>query len=283
MDDCRQMGISAVRFTGGEPLLYQQLPALLKAAKKRHFYTLVNTNALYFSDDLKKDFRKYVDNVLVSLHGYNALTEAWLTGLKSGFSKKIRNIFTIKSCVPVVRIGTIMSDIFLKNKPYYNKLLFEGLKTEVWELYRPMHQKKETGSLTCDRRDLNRVAVYLIHASKTYGVHCVIGNAIPFCCLEPAMINKGILLGGTADDGHSRLVYDARGFFKPSYFIDYNLGENLGDAWNNPFLRALRSLRYLPQKCLDCRYLDWCKGGSRKSALDSTGNVFDSDPWMPGK
>ena len=76
------------------------------------------------------------------------------------------------------------------------------------------------------------------------------------------------------------MVCDVDGFFKPSYLISENLGEKISDSWQNPFLQKIRSLDYLPQKCQDCFYLQWCKGGSRSLAKIISGNYFDCDPLM---
>jgi radical SAM protein with 4Fe4S-binding SPASM domain len=279
MDAALALGVSAVRFTGGEPLLYRRLPVLLKEAKRRKFYVLLNTNGLVFSERHETAFLKYVDNVLISLQGCSPATEASLTGGTTDFSRKIKNIRRIKSCVPVLRIGTIASDIFLAHLGRY-KILIDFLNVAAWEVYRPMIGGPRGRGGACRTTDFNRIAAYLIHIKKTRGIHGVIGNAFPFCCLKPALIRRDILLGGTADDGHSRIVYDAGGYFKPSYFIDVNLGKDLRKSWESPLMKKIRSLDYLVPACRACRWLRWCRGGSRFLAHETYGNYFQTDPLL---
>lgn len=46
--DLKRMGVSVIDFTGGEPLLHQQLPEILKLAKSLGFITTVTTNTLLY-------------------------------------------------------------------------------------------------------------------------------------------------------------------------------------------------------------------------------------------
>ncbi len=62
----KRLGVKVVDFTGGEPLIYKQLPTVLKAAKEMGFYTSVaNTGTLY---PLKAEaMRGLVDDLKFSL------------------------------------------------------------------------------------------------------------------------------------------------------------------------------------------------------------------------
>jgi MoaA/NifB/PqqE/SkfB family radical SAM enzyme len=59
----RKSGCSFVDFTGGEPLLHQELPAFLKEAKRIGFITSVTTNCLLF-----KKRAQELDNLIDLLH-----------------------------------------------------------------------------------------------------------------------------------------------------------------------------------------------------------------------
>lgn len=48
LQDLKRMGVSVIDFTGGEPLLHQQLPEILKLAKSLGFITTVTTNTLLY-------------------------------------------------------------------------------------------------------------------------------------------------------------------------------------------------------------------------------------------
>jgi MoaA/NifB/PqqE/SkfB family radical SAM enzyme len=48
LDDLNRLGVRIIDFTGGEPLLHAELPALLEMAKARGFYTTVTSNGLLY-------------------------------------------------------------------------------------------------------------------------------------------------------------------------------------------------------------------------------------------
>ena len=85
-------------------------------------------------------------------------------------------------------------------------------------------------------------------------------------------------MGAQLDEGHLRIVRSAKGYFKPNYFIEENLGDTITSAWANPFLDALNRTDYLPDPCQRCPVLDTCRGGSRSMALRTYQTPFAADP-----
>ena len=137
INECRTLGIKAIRFTGGEPLLYKGLEKALQYAKENNLYILLNTNATALNDKNKTMLKKYVDNLLISLQGFNRYTEEKLTKTKINFKEKINNIRELSHLIPLVRIGTVISNTFLNNfHKYY--FLITKLGINHWEFYRPM-------------------------------------------------------------------------------------------------------------------------------------------------
>ena len=46
LEDIKEHGIKAVRFTGGEPFLRRDLPDILRKAKSLGLYVILNTNSI---------------------------------------------------------------------------------------------------------------------------------------------------------------------------------------------------------------------------------------------
>ena len=276
----RKMGVANVRFTGGEPFLSKSLVPLLKAAKALGFYTLVNTNASAADKKLLGEAAPYMDNVLVSLQGRDARTENEATRTPGLFWTKLDNIAFLKTAgVSALRLGTVISSDVLKNFPAYYRLAAK-LKADIWELYRPMARSgaaNDKGAFCLKPADIKRLSKYIASLNPA-APRVVIANPVPLC-LVPAAERKHFL-GAAFDDGHTRVVYDTRGFFKPSYYIDEDLGANLEKAWNSRFLKTLSRLDYLPGRCRSCRDLLKCLGGSRALAKAGGGCCFARDPWM---
>jgi len=67
LEEISNSGISAVRFTGGEPFLRKDLKEILVKAKSLNLYVILNTNATLITEKNKNIF-DYVDLALFSLH-----------------------------------------------------------------------------------------------------------------------------------------------------------------------------------------------------------------------
>ena len=276
VNEAKQLGIKAIRFTGGEPLLNPDLWEMLSCAKKMGFYILLNTNATLIDQKCLKRINQTVDNALISLQGYDTTSDRILTQSNYDFNKKIGNILKIKSRIPITRIGTIISKPLLNKFDRYVDLLeYAGIDT--WELYRPM-LKNPRKEFMITRNELIIIMHKLARIRK--GINARIANAVPFCINGDFDLALSTLVGASADDGHTRIVWDTNGYFKPSYFINKNLGASINEALAHPFLKKILAMKYLPSKCKECRYLKWCKGGSRVIAKNKKGNYFSSDPLM---
>lgn len=280
LKEARGLDIKNVRFTGGEPFLSPSLLPLLRAAKKAGFYTLVNTNACCADTSLLKKAAPLIDNVLVSMQGYDASGEEAATGVKGLFPRKLANMRRLRAAVPVFRLGTVASEGLIKNFKAYRALAAK-LNADIWEIYRPMLDKKAEAAAPEFRlspSDIVRLSG-MIAALPAGGPRTLLANPVPFCLVPEA--ERRNMLGAAFDDGHTRLVHDPRGYFKPSYYIDERLGGTIGKAWNSAYMKELRSFSWLPRRCRTCDYLLKCLAGSRFRARAASGEYFSKDPWLP--
>ncbi|MGD0335603.1 MAG: radical SAM protein [Candidatus Omnitrophota bacterium] len=273
--DCKTLGINTIRFSGGEPLLYNPLEEALFFAKKNGLYVLLNTNATLLTRGNLNSFNKSVDNALISMQGYDSKSERRLTRTNINFKEKIANIATLSRYIPITRIGSIISRTLIGEWPNYIRLI-NKLEPRTWELYRPMTDS-DNPEFNISKSSMIDV-MGLIKKSGLAHTEIRIANPVPFCITPDLASNSKILVGANADDGHSRIIFDSAGYFKPSYVITKKIGTAIEDSWSNPFLQKIRSLCFLPAKCKGCFYLKWCKGGSRYWARISNGDYFAMDP-----
>jgi MoaA/NifB/PqqE/SkfB family radical SAM enzyme len=278
IDQAKNLGVKAIRITGGEPLLVPYLDKILSYARQQRFYVLLNTNATVMTPKLTRIIGQTVDNILISLQGYDQTSTRALTRSSGDFNTKINNIFLLKNYAPLLRLGTVITPAFIDYVDKYISLI-EKIKPAAWELFRPMTAPSARRKIAPG--DYQQLALPLLKLQKK-GIHATIGNAIPLCLLKNRKTARLVCAGARADDGHTRLVYDARGFFKPSYFINKNLGTNLKKAWGHPLLAELNDVSRLPQQCRSCTDLEVCCGGSRTAAAMARGNRPFADPLMPG-
>jgi radical SAM protein with 4Fe4S-binding SPASM domain len=278
INEISRLNIKIIRFTGGEPLLREDIFELLKHAKRQKLETRLNTNASLISEEMTVKFFGLLDNVLIPIESWNKKREEEITGYKNSLSKKIKAIKLLdKIKVPKIRVGTVATKENIKN---FDKLASLILKLPVheWEFYRPMNAKTKKDDL--QKSDLEKLVKKIISLKKKTKKRVFIANAIPFCAIDQPEKLSSVCVGAIYEDGHSRLVVDPRGFIKPHYFIDKKLGEatEIEKAWQNPWLKKIRSLEYLPLKCQNCQYLEACRGGSRFLAKRINGDWLVSDP-----
>jgi len=255
IDNVSQAGIKIVKFTGGEPLLRKDIFQLLKYAKNKDLEVRLNTNASLINQKNVKKFKGIVDNVLISM----------FIGHSEDLSKKARAIELLKEQdIPVVRAGTVAIKENILNFDKIAKLI-NSLPLDEWEFYRPIPLSKKDN---LNSSLINLLADKLIDLRKRSDKPVFIANAIPFCSIKDYNKLNSVSKGALYDDGHNRLVVDPRGFVKPHYFLNENLGQPIDilKAWNHDFVRKMRNLEFLPKQCQNCPFAFKCRGGSRQIA-----------------
>jgi len=278
INESARLGIKIIRFTGGEPLFRENIFDLLKYARQQGLEIRLNTNASLFNEEMAVKLFGLIDNVLIPIESWDKKREESITGYKYSLSKKIKAIKLLsKIKVPRIRVGTVATKENIKN---FDKLANLILKLPIheWEVYRPMNVKNREQDL--QKSDIEKLVKKIIAVKKKTKKRVLIANAIPFCAIDQPEKLSAVCAGALYEDGHSRLVVDPRGFIKPHYFIDKKLGAptEIIKAWQNPWLKKIRSLKYLPAKCQACQYLETCRGGSRYLAKKINGSFFAPDP-----
>ena len=101
-----------------------------------------------------------------------------------------------------------------------------------------------------------RALTLQIMKARQENINVFISNPIPLCITGNLQIGKEAFLGAKLDEGHLRIVRSAKGYFKPNYFLETNLGDTIQTAWEHPFLNELNRTDYLPDLCQRCPVLE---------------------------
>lgn len=278
IDQVKDADIKIIRFTGGEPMLHPDIFKLLRYGKKKGFEVRLNTNGSLINERNINKMKDLIDNVLLPIESYKIDEEAKITGYPSSLKKKVRTIELFNRIdIPVIRVGTVAS---IKNIADFNQLakFILSLPIHEWELYRPISNQGVNEQLSA--LEIEKLVTDMVNVRAKTNIKVSIANSLPFCALKDLNKINSISTGALYDDGHSRMVVDPRGFIKPHYFNDTNLGDmgNVMGAWNHEYMRKMRNLEFLPDECRDCNYKFKCRGGSRFEANISHGNYIGPDP-----
>ncbi len=249
LEDIKDSKINAVRFTGGEPLLREDIKEVLKQAKELGLYVILNTNSSLINEKNKQSFR-YVDLALFSLHS------------PSRFSETKEKISALKEFPLKILLGTITTKRNITNLGLFYGFVcgLEQDNLEEWFLLRQVPNKQIPHPLSLSDMDMlfEEVSKY----NKRYGKKIQIANALPFCTTKQDW--SSICKGGIYDSGYSRLIIDCKGQYRTDYF-SAPLGnikhQKIMDIWNLPGLKKLRDYGCVPDECKKCYYLHKCKGG----------------------
>jgi radical SAM protein with 4Fe4S-binding SPASM domain len=275
LDEAGNLGVKAIRITGGEPLLHPDIRTILAYAKTKKFAVLLNTAAENISPDLMKTIIANVDVALVSLQGHDGRSNASYTRSRFSFLDKIKNIFLLKAYLPTLWLATVITPTMARSFTHFLPLI-KKIDPAAWTLLRPISDMNE--ELKQMGIPFYRSLTLQIMKARQKNINVFIANPIPLCITGNLKIGKEAFFGANFDDGHVRIVRSAQGFFKPSYFIEENLGNTIQSAWDSPFLAKLNRTDYLPMLCQSCPVLDTCRGGCRAMALRTHGTVLAPDP-----
>ncbi|TSC93552.1 MAG: hypothetical protein CEN91_217, partial [Candidatus Berkelbacteria bacterium Licking1014_85] len=250
---------------------------ILRYAKSKNFYVFLNTNGTLLKQDIIIELEKYVDNILVSFCSLYQETFKQRSLLKN----KIKGILNLKkSKIKHLRIGIVVSKFLIENMKDYS-ILINSLGINNVEFYRPMisqSQAQRFPTFDIAKKDILKLLDHMRNLKKNSN-NIYFANPIPFC-ITRNKTKRIFFQGAKFDDGHCRLVFDSKGYYKPSYSIDINLGNSIKTAWLHPFIKKINSLSYLSHKCRFCLYLKWCLGGSRYMAKEYCGDYFANDPLI---
>lgn len=252
IDRASEMGIPFIRFTGGEPLLHPNFFEILDYAYSKNFMEIrLNTTGIIVPSF---DKLSMINNVLFSFHSWDEDSEKSLTG--GSLKAKIESARKLKKLgVDVVRAGTIATD---ETIAHFDDIFSVVKEFDAWEWYRPIPSPNNETLLT--ENSLKLLLNKLLDIKKKWR-YVPIANAIPFCF---SSLVSYVSLGGRFDDGNSRLVVSPRGYLKPSYYVDINLGRNIDLAWK----KWREELSDVKEPCSSCNLFWVCKGGSRFYSKD---------------
>jgi len=275
LEEAANLGVGTIRITGGEPLLHPDIKAILVYAKAKKFTVILNTSADNIDPDLMETIITNVSMAHVSLQGHDEKSNVSYTRSRTPFFDKIKNILLLRTHLPTLWIATVITPAMARSFAQFVPLV-KKINPAAWLLQRPISELNE------DLKQMGipfyRALTLQIMKARRANINAFISNPIPMCIVGNLRIGKQAFLGAKLDEGHSRIVRSARGFFKPNYFIETNLGNTIQAAWEHPFLNELDRTDYLPDLCQLCPLLDTCRGGSRSMALRTHGTVLAPDP-----
>lgn len=284
VDQLAAWGVPRMRFTGGEPLLRTDLAELMDYAVERGVAVWINTNGYQLRDrGLAKAVCRRADNVLVSLRGWDAESDAAESRHPGSFEASCAGARALRAAgLKTLRVGVCATRSVIRNLDRVCETV-KALGADRLEFYRPVAVDGKAPE--ADAADLKILVDKLTDYRRAGELNAYIANPLPFCFYDADKVSE-VSLGAVLGEGNSRFAVDPRGFCKPGYYMNVNMGScgDLRAAWASPFSRAIRGQELLPERCAGCFYAGKCRGGSRHAAWQAFGDHRAPDPlatFMP--
>jgi radical SAM protein with 4Fe4S-binding SPASM domain len=308
VDQLADFGVTALAFSGGEPLTRKDFFEVATHAVSRGLYVSVATNGtLLTKENVQKLKQAQINYVEVSIDGATAQTHDAFRGVPGAFDKAVAGL---KNCVEAdlcACIATTATKSNLAEMPGILDLAEEiGAERFTYFNFIPTGRGKEhfDQDLTAEEREelmrylLNRMSkgcktTILTTAPQLARValQCQGPNGtgevtMSMAHMQTARVSKKAVpladfIGGC---GAGRLYcsISPQGDVHPCVFFPVNVGnlknEKFGDIWlNSKIFNALRDRNNLNGACSTCKYKFIC-GGCRARANAYDGDFLSSDP-----
>ena len=300
----KDYGSPVILFSGGEPLIRKDLPALIEAAVKSGMRAVISTNGTLISQDMAMRFADLgLSYIGVSLDGmeevndtfrgvqgafrdalqgiYNAMREGIKVGLR--FTMNRRNADQIKG------IFDLMKKEGIPRICFYH-LVYTGRAKELMAEDLSHEQTRQTLNLIMDRTK------EMIDAGKAVEVLTVDNHADgPYVYLrmkQEGSPRAGEVLellrmnaGNSSGLGIGCINWDGD-VYPDQFWRTKVLGNVLkmpfSEIWDNrdnKFLMRLKNKKdYVQGRCRSCTWLDVCAGNFRARAEAAAGDPWAEDP-----
>jgi Fe-coproporphyrin III synthase len=304
LDDLAQFGAPVVLFSGGEPLVRQDLPELAAYAVSKGMRAVISTNGTLIRSAVAQELKKIgLSYVGISLDGLEEVNDLF-RGVKGAFQKALEGIhacqeagikvglrFTMnrRNVAEIPAIFDLLEEHDIPRVCFYH-LVYAGRGSRLMEEDLSHAETRAAVDLIIDRTaDLHRrgkpkeVLTVDNHADGPYIYLRLLreGSAQAAEVLELLQMNEGNStgrgIGCVSWDG----AVHADQFWRHHSFGNVRR-RPFSEIWSDlsdPLMRQLKDKKpFVRGRCATCRWLDVCGGNFRVRAEAATGDLWAPDP-----
>jgi pyrroloquinoline quinone biosynthesis protein E len=280
--EAEDLGVVQVNLTGGEPLVRDDLEALIAEARRLDLYTNLITSGIPLRRERLARFRELgLDNVQVSIQDTVAASSDRIAGLRSfdrklavaGWVKELGFPLTLNTVLHRENLDRVDEVVALAERLGADRLELANAQYLGWALPNraallPTREQLERGrAVAADARRRLRGKMEVLFVTPDYYTDvpkaCMDGWARRFMVVSP--------------DGLALPCHAAHTL--PGLTFDSVTERSLGDIWRDSSgFQAFRGEDWMLEPCRSCdrRAIDF--GGCRCQAFHLTGNAAAADP-----
>jgi len=304
IDDLAAFSCPVILFSGGEPLMRQDLPELVRHATDRGIRAVISTNGTLINGDFANTFRRFgLSYVGVSLDGLRethdrfrgvpgAFDEAMAgirTCLAEGIKVGVRFTINRRNAADIPAIFDLIEAENIPRACFYH-LVYTGRGSKLIEEDLNHTEARAVLDLILDRTRLlfdrgleKEILTVDNHADGPY-VYLRLLRESPDRAAEVLELLK-MNEGNSSGHGIGCVSWDGE-VHADQFWRDVSFGnvrrrpfsEIWTDTSNEMMARLKDKKRFVKGRCARCRWLDVCGGNFRARAEAATGDAWAPDP-----
>jgi len=306
IDELDEIGVVAIAFSGGEPLVRKNFFEIARYASSKGFYVAVATNGTMITEEVARKMKESgIRYVEVSLDGASPETHDSFRGIEGAFEKAVEGIKNAKEQGMMTAIATtITTHNYYEVEDLIELALKLGVDRFIHFNFIPTGRGEKIVNEDLTPEERERLLRFLYKKSKELKGRLQVFSTAPqyarIALQEALKRGEGEIsftfYGGNVKNrmigiaefisgcGAGRMYCGITpdGKVKPCVFMPIIVGDlrekSFSEIWNNSeILKSLRDRSDLKGHCGTCRYKYVC-GGCRSRAYAYSGDIKGYDP-----
>ncbi|MGB9721006.1 MAG: radical SAM/SPASM domain-containing protein, partial [bacterium] len=259
----KEANVPSVSFTGGEPLLRDDIVSLVEYAHNTGLWTNLITNGTLLNRNLVRSLKKAgLNSAQVSLEGPNCEIHDKITNVKGSFEKTITGIkYLIEENIPVHTNTTVsrhnincLEGILLLAKSI-------GLKRLSTNLVIPCGSAENKKDLWIPYSEIGAHILKLKHLAEKENIKFLWYSPVPMCEFNPIAYGLGnkscAAITGLLSIDPMGNILPCSSWREP---VGSLLKKGFKEIWNSAMLSYFKNADYAPEGCHKCSEFKICKG-----------------------
>ena len=302
--DLADFGVPVLLFSGGEPLLREDIFELANFAREQGIRTALSTNGTLISDKIAEKIKGAgfaevgisIDGIGAkndSFRGQNGAYRAALNGIRNCIALKqrvsLRLTITRHTSLEIPAIFDLVEQEGVERVCFYH-LAYVGRASDLKKIDLSHSETRKVIDLICDhtldlyQRGLHKEILTVDNHADAIYLYLKLKECHPIRAQQALVLlqanggnNSGIRIGAVDELGNVHA---------DQFWRHYSFGNvrqrKFGDIWvdtSDPIMRGLKNRKgLLKGRCARCQYLNLCNGNLRVRAEAIYGDVWAEDP-----
>lgn len=283
IDKYIENGVTHITFTGGEPLMREDLLEIIKHAKSRGISLGLISNGRNITDEFLSQLANLKTLLSISVPGIKTFKDH--TGIDN-----IEHVLSIFRKCKELGINTVANiTVTKKNLPeLYENIslpLINGAGYVLLNRFLPGGRGMYNKEFLLSKEEINEMLHIAEDVLTVANVDGHVGTELPYCIVDNIEQYKKLKVSTKCSAVKSFFVTDPSGYIKvcnhsPEKICKWNELEKLKESktWNRYLVSD-----FMPKMCGSCKFNDKCDGGCREAARVNFGDIDDIDPCFSCK